>query len=97
MRFFIRPLFIILFTIFSISFFISSTYADHTPHKHKPRKPGLPGYNEACDNASGKGSFRGATPLVGQLDPKVDERGNPTEKCINFTRYGYPIESGEPG
>jgi hypothetical protein len=97
MRSFIRSLFVIIFAIFSISFFISSTYADHTAHKNKPRKPGLPGYNEACDNASGKGSFRGATPLVGQLDPKVDERGNPTEQCINFTRYGYPIESGDPG
>ena len=74
---------------------MSLAYADHTPHAHKPRKAGLPGYNEACDNING--SFRAATPLVGQLDPTVDEKGRPTEQCINFTRYGYPINPGEPG
>ena len=89
------PFFLILLAIFSILFFGTTAYADHTPHKHKPRKAGLPGYNQACDNVNG--SFRGNTPKVGQLDPTVDERGRPTEQCINFTRYGYPINPGEPG
>jgi hypothetical protein len=87
--------FLMLLAVFSILFFGTTAYADHTPHKHKPRKAGLPGYNQACDNVNG--SFRGNTPKVGQLDPTVDERGRPTEQCINFTRYGYPINPGEPG
>ena len=45
--------FLILFTIFSVSFFGSTVYADHTPWKHPPKKPGLPGYNKACDIFNG--------------------------------------------
>ena len=96
MRLFIRSsFFLIIFSVLTTLYFVTSAYADHTPHAHKPRKPGLPGYNEACDNING--SFRANTPLVGQLDPTVDEKGRPTEQCINFTRYGYPINPGEPG
>jgi hypothetical protein len=122
MKTFIRsPFFLILLAIFSILFFGTTAYADHTPHKHKPRKPGLPGYNKACDpmngfigtqyeRAQGTGKnesadavgIPGRSQLVGQTTDqinKVSRFGNRgiVPDCINHTKYGYPINLGEPG